>query len=202
MKRTPLKRTTWLDIQARGPRCEVRGCNRTPEPDVPRCPRHAPAYRFELSKLGELSPKPRLPDDPKIDRFAQDAKVHDSSREAVVLARRKYKQSAWRKACLQVRPAVCIAASLGGCEGQLECDHIFPRSQGGPYVVENGAFVCTRHHRMKTDSELKYRREWLGADQVKWLADVNWVRWLSNGDVEGKGFRHFEPVRLSHRHTS
>lgn len=197
MKRTPLKRTTWLDLQARGPRCEVRGCNRTPEADVPRCPRHAPAYRFELSKLGELSPKPKIPDDPKIDRFAQDAKVHAASRQDVIRAQAKYKQSAWRRQCLMVREAVCVAAGLGGCEGQLECDHIWPKSQGGPFVVENGAFLCTRHHAMKTYSELKYRREWLAEDQIEWLHQVGWVTWANDGSVSGRGWRHFEEHRAT-----
>jgi 5-methylcytosine-specific restriction endonuclease McrA len=200
VKRTPLHRTTWQEIQARGKRCDVRGCNRAAEDDIPRCARHAPAYRFELSKLGELSPAPTIPDDPKIGRFAEDAKVHAASRAQVVKAQAKYKQSAWRKACLQVRPAVCAAAALGGCAGQLECDHIWPKSQGGPYVVENGAFLCTEHHRQKTDSELKYRRDWLGWDQVKWLADSGWVMWAADGSVSGRGWRHFEPV-LPQRHT-
>lgn len=36
------------------------------------------------------------------------------------------------------------------------------------------------------------RKEWLDPDQVEWLAEVGWVRWLEDGDVEGHGFRGFE----------
>lgn len=163
---------------------------------MPRCARHAPAYLFELSKLGELRPGPIAPDDPLITGYGQDAPIHPSAQLSVKAAQRKYKQSQWRRKCLKVRPFVCIAAGLGGCEGRLECDHVWPKSQGGPYVVENGVFVCAKHHKMKTDSELKYRRIWLAPDQVAWLAEMDWVRWLPNGDVAGRGWRHFEPVEV------
>lgn len=194
MKRTAIRRPTWQEIQARGPQCEVRGCKRQPEDDVPRCARHAPAYLFELSKLGELGPPARLRDDPTIKGYGQDAPVHPRSAGQVKAAQRKYKQSAWRRQCLKVRPAVCVAAELGGCAGQLECDHIFPRSAGGPYVVENGAFLCSEHHRQKTDSELQYRRHWLGADQIAWLESVKWFVWEADGSVSGRGWRHAMPL--------
>lgn len=191
-----MMRTAWQRDDRRTVTCQVRTCKRAPEDDLPVCGRHAPGYLFELSKLGELGPKPVLKDDPKIDRFAGDAKVHDASREQVVRAQAKYRQSAWRRECLKVRAAVCVAASLGGCAGQLEMDHCFPKSQGGPYVVENGVPVCTEHHRQKTNSELRYRREWLAQDQINWLAEIGWVSWAADGSVSGRGWKHFEPVPL------
>jgi hypothetical protein len=64
--------------------------------------------------------------------------------------------------------------------------------------VANGSPLCRRHHRMKTDNELRYRFEWLGRDQVRWFAEVGFVAWdLETGEPYGKGWRTFEPLRPS-----
>lgn len=189
MKRTPIKRTAWQDIRDLGPRCEVRGCKRQPEAALPVCLRHAEAYLFNLSKLGELAPE-RQNRRPEVNTPPR----HPiNSREAWNAAKRK--QRAWREACMKARPFVCVAAEMGGCDGPLECDHVKPKSQGGEYVVENGAFLCREHHRQKTDSELKYRRHWLRPDQIAWLEAIGWVTWLPDGSVVGRGMRHFEETR-------
>jgi hypothetical protein len=77
----------------------------------------------------------------------------------------------------------------------LQADHIKPRSQGGPSVVENGMMLCEDHHTAKTESRLKIRYEWLDEDQVAWLQQVGWVWWDDAGEVYGRGRKHFEPKR-------
>jgi hypothetical protein len=76
----------------------------------------------------------------------------------------------------------------------LEVDHIKPRGQGGPSVVENGLVLCNVHHQQKTDGLLLISQEWLEADQRAWLAEVGWVAWDDAGLPFGRGMRHFAPM--------
>jgi hypothetical protein len=114
------------------------------------------------------------------------------------------RQAGWRQRCGQLRTVACAARfdvddpEVGPCRGMIECDHIRPKSQGGAYVVENGGFLCHRHHEMKTNSRLQWRFGWLGQDQVEWLAKVGWVAWgRTTGEPYGLGWRHFKPLRPS-----
>lgn len=109
----------------------------------------------------------------------------------------KYRlQWEWSRLVRDTRGELCVAVAseYGICQGHHEADHIVPKSQGGPYVVENGAVLCHRHHEMKTNSELKYRREWLQPDQVAWLAECGWVAWDADGQPYGRGWKHFHPI--------
>jgi hypothetical protein len=135
-------------------------------------------------------------------RAGQPPMVRIYRREPKSAARAR--QAEWRRACEQVRLVECCARyaaaerDVGPCEGRLECDHIRPKSQRGPYIVENGGFLCWRHHEMKTNSQLQWRFEWLGQDQINWLAAVGWVAWdHDTGEPEGLGWRHFKPLRPS-----
>jgi len=83
-------------------------------------------------------------------------------------------------------------------ERLLQCDHIWPRSQGGPSVVENGLLLCGPFapgecHRRKTEKLLLVERSWLDQDQVDWLASVGWVEWI-DGEPHGRGCRSFAPT--------
>jgi hypothetical protein len=103
----------------------------------------------------------------------------------------------WRHGCLAMRGwycRVCAMPPAPNRPGPLEIDHIWPRSQGGPSVVENGLVLCRRHHADKTAGVLRIDRRWLDADQVAWLADVGWVEWDGDGSPLGRGWRHFERV--------
>jgi hypothetical protein len=116
----------------------------------------------------------------------------------------KRMQQNFREDVRWFRGETCVARvstwdpKVGACDGPVEADHVWERSQGGPYLVANGSPLCRRHHRMKTDNELRYRFEWLGRDQVRWFAEVGFVAWdLETGEPYGKGWRTFEPLRPS-----
>lgn len=108
----------------------------------------------------------------------------------------------WREQCLERRGAYCRACVAGVPAlpwsmtdyGPLEVDHIKPRGQGGPSVVENGLVLCSVHHQMKTESRMLIRLSWLEPDQVEWLAEVGWVAWDDAGQPYGRGWRHFGPI--------
>lgn len=80
---------------------------------------------------------------------------------------------------------------------RLEVDHVIPRSQGGPSVVENGLVLCgpwgCDAHGLRTRREIKIQRDWLDPDQIEWLAEQGWVRWTPDG-LEGRGLRNFAEV--------
>lgn len=73
-------------------------------------------------------------------------------------------------------------------------DHVMPRSQQGPSVVENGLPLCEECHRRKTEKRMLVERSWLDDDQVAWLAEVGWVAWDDNGQPYGMGWRGFAPT--------
>lgn len=121
----------------------------------------------------------------------------------------------WREQCLTRRGRYCrachpvIAAGcvvpghpIGGSGTawnplRLEVDHIKPRGQGGPSVVENGLVLCSEHHQAKTESRLLIRFEWLDPDQVAFLAAVGWCWWDDAGQPNGRGFKHFAANRAA-----
>jgi hypothetical protein len=107
---------------------------------------------------------------------------------------RKRNDSAWREECLERRGRycrVCCTLATPHVPGRLEIDHIWPRGQGGPSVVENGLVLCSMHHQAKTESRIKIRFEWLDPDQRAWLADVGWIWWDDAGSPAGHGMKHF-----------
>ena len=103
----------------------------------------------------------------------------------------------WRLDCLMKRGTFCRSC---GATASLEVDHIWPKGQQGPSVVENGLVLCGSWgscgaHERKTRSELLIERSWLDDDQIAWLDEVSWVRWdPETGDVSGNGWRHFAPI--------
>jgi 5-methylcytosine-specific restriction endonuclease McrA len=140
-----------------------------------------------------------------VDRKPPPARTTARPKEATIKRKpmkvtRRPSDGPWRDLCADRRGLRCRAEVLGGCDGALQCDHIWPKSQTGPSVVENGAFLCRRHHTMKTEAELRYRFEWLDQDQVEWLAKVGWVVWDAAGQPSGRGWKHFEP-RVVHPST-
>ena len=69
-------------------------------------------------------------------------------------------------------------------------DHVIPRSQGGPSVVENGLPLCGPFgngcHDLKTAHRLLIEQSMLDVDQIQWLADSGHVWWLPDGSVAGR----------------
>lgn len=103
----------------------------------------------------------------------------------------------WRVNVLVARGAYCRAC---GSTKHIEVDHIWPRGQQGPSVVENGLPLCGTWgdcgaHALKTAGRLMIERSWLDPDQIEWLAEVGWVQWSPvDGAVTGRGWRHFAPI--------
>lgn len=109
----------------------------------------------------------------------------------------------WRNQCAEARGLYC--RSCGESDPQrLECNHVWPKGQQGPSVVENGMFLCGWRstvtpggcHPAVTEARLLMRRDWLDPDQVAWLAEVEYVWWDDKGEVWGRGSRRFAPVRV------
>lgn len=108
--------------------------------------------------------------------------------------------SRWRAECVAARGEMCRSC---GDTSHVQMDHIMPRSQGGPSVVENGLPLCgdfSRNtpggcHAKKTAGTMLIEPDWLGADQVEWLAEVGWVWWDDDGEPHGRGWKHFAPRR-------
>lgn len=108
--------------------------------------------------------------------------------------------SAWRNACAELYGTGCLNCG----DTRTECNHIWPRSQGGPSVVENGSFLCGPFslaspfpggcHEAYTRKRLKMRREWLTSEQERWLKSTGYVWWDSHGIVWGRGYRNFAPA--------
>jgi hypothetical protein len=169
------------DDPSEGARCRRTHCVREAADGDVVCSKH----RIELDRNAAR-------DAPKIIRIPRVARpvVGHSQQNA------SKRQSAWRKQVELLRFVYCVAFQLGDCQGQIECDHIKPKSTGCKDVwsPNNGAFLCTKHHKMKTDGTLQYRFEWLDAAQVAWLASVSWVRWDREGQPAGEGWRHFAPM--------
>lgn len=57
----------------------------------------------------------------------------------------------------------CLYSFLGGCIGETDKDHIFPRSRGGPDIQQNLVSACVIHNKEKGD---RTPWEWLGT--AKW----------------------------------
>lgn len=111
------------------------------------------------------------------------------------MARRR-NDAPWRLECIAARGNYCRAC---GHYGDVQVDHIKPRSAGGLSVVENGLplggpFSCACHD-AKTAHRLKLRRDMLDPDQIAYLADIGWVWWTDDGEVWGLGRDDFDPVR-------
>ena len=124
-------------------------------------------------------------------RSPQKRSEKGAPRRSPLSSRPKRNDSGWRAECIEKRGAWCRAC---GFSGRVELDHIVPRSQGGPSVVENGLPLCPSDHQAKTESRLRFRFEWFDADQIAWLEEVGWVSWDADGQPAGRGWRHFEPL--------
>jgi hypothetical protein len=106
--------------------------------------------------------------------------------------------SPWRAEVERRRGLYCRAC---GDVTSLEADHIWPRGQGGPSVVENGGFLCGPWsrcssfdggcHKAHTEMKLLWRKEWLDDDQIEWLKEVGYVWWDEDGVPQGRGARRF-----------
>lgn len=108
---------------------------------------------------------------------------------------RRRNDAPWRKEVEAKRGRYCRACLTSH---RLQADHIKPRSQGGPSVVENGMLLCEEHHTAKTNGELRIQRDWLDEDQIVWLREQGWVWWDDDdGEVYGRGRNHFEPHKAA-----
>lgn len=96
----------------------------------------------------------------------------------------------WRKEVMATYGERCRSC---GSTRWVQADHIWPRSQGGPSVVENGLPLCRECHDAKTASRLLIQWSWLEDAQIAWLASVGWVAWDQAGQPYGRGCRHFAP---------
>jgi 5-methylcytosine-specific restriction endonuclease McrA len=99
----------------------------------------------------------------------------------------------WRKEVMALRGERCRSC---GATRSVQADHVVPRSQQGPSIVENGLPLCRKCHDDKTASRLKIQPSWLDDDQIVWLAEVGWVAWDADGQPYGRGWRHFEERRV------
>ncbi|HUY14958.1 MAG TPA: hypothetical protein VMX16_15215 [Terriglobia bacterium] len=61
----------------------------------------------------------------------------------------------------------CVYKALGGCGGEMDKDHVFPRSLGGPDVRFNLAAACMAHNKEK-GSKTPY--QWFGDRSGQWQA--------------------------------
>lgn len=113
-------------------------------------------------------------------------------RRTPLRAKHRRNDSSWRTECLARRGAWCRAC---GSSRDLQSDHLIPRSQGGPSIVENGLilggpFGCGCHDR-KTAHQLLIQRAWLDPDQLTWLEQEGHATWGPDGVVSGKHCRLF-----------
>lgn len=126
-----------------------------------------------------------------------------AARSSVSRSRTRRNDSGWRAECLAVRGSSCRAC---GSTGPVQMDHLIPRSQRGPSVVENGLPLCDPWasgssfpegcHQAKTDHKLLIRPEWLDADQIAWLAEKGYARWCPDtGEVSGEHWKIFDNAR-------
>lgn len=101
--------------------------------------------------------------------------------------RTRRNDSKWRSDCLAERGAWCRAC---GGTVHVQMDHVIPRAQGGPSVIENGVPLCGAFgrgcHDRKTAGRLKIRREMLDPDQIAWLELAGHAMWLPDGTVAGR----------------
>lgn len=101
--------------------------------------------------------------------------------------RNRRNDSQWRSDCLAMRGEWCRAC---GGNVHVQMDHMIPRGQGGPSVVENGLPLCGAFgrgcHDRKTAHLLLVKRGWLDSDQVAWLELAGHAIWLPDGTVAGR----------------
>ena len=67
----------------------------------------------------------------------------------------------------------CIYKVLGGCSGEMDKDHIFPRSREGPDVQANLVASCVFHNKEK-DNRTPF--EWLSTSNGHWPFFSNYVK--------------------------
>ena len=84
----------------------------------------------------------------------QDAKGRQKERQIVTLKER-----------LAAETDGCVYSVLGGCGGETDKDHIFPRSRGGPDVTMNLAAACMLHNKEKGNQT---PFEWLAGPDGRW----------------------------------
>lgn len=77
----------------------------------------------------------------------------------------------------------CVYKVLGACGGEMDKDHIFPRSRGGPDVQTNLVAACNAHNKEK-DNRTPY--EWLNGDPVRWGQFEEHVRKLPVPEAKKK----------------
>jgi hypothetical protein len=138
------------------------------------------------------------------DRAKKLAELYAWRQRQQALARQSHRRSGttrndarWGIACRELYGTRCVVCG----DANTEMDHIIPRSQGGPSVLENGLPLCGAwsstvdggHHGMKTAGALKIKHEWLTPAQVEFLSKSGWVTWDENGQPVGRGWRHFAP---------
>jgi len=77
----------------------------------------------------------------------------------------------------------CVYKLLGGCGGEMDKDHIFPRSRGGPDVQSNLVASCASHNKAK-DNRTPY--EWLVSGNGHWLTFSQCVNKLAVSERKKK----------------
>lgn len=106
----------------------------------------------------------------------------------------------WRAEVIALRGGYCRGC---GDTRHVECNHVWPRSQLGPSVVQNGMMLCGAFslttkggcHPAVTEGKLLMQKGWLDPDQVAWLQEQGYVWWDENGEPCGRGSRRFAPER-------
>lgn len=125
---------------------------------------------------------------------ALERRRHGGHRVSQSIGRRR-DDGPWARQCLEVYGPWCRAC---GSTGQVQVDHLIPRAQGGPSILENGLilggpFGCGCHD-LKTAHRLLIKREWLTAATVSWLGVVGHVWWDDSGEVWGRHRKLFAPI--------
>lgn len=110
--------------------------------------------------------------------------------------RSEYKSDAlWRGAVLLAHGFRCVACGQENVR-LIECDHIWPRSQGGLSDLDNGLPLCSElgcgAHPDKTAGKIKIDPAWLLPSQITYLARKGWVVFdPKTGEPSGRGMNHF-----------
>lgn len=101
--------------------------------------------------------------------------IPDPDTEQQPKAKRTERQIETLKERLAKETEGCIYKIFGGCGGETDKDHIFPRSRGGPDVRFNLVSACMAHNKEK-DNRTPF--EWIssnGGDAARWGSFKNHV---------------------------
>ncbi len=101
---------------------------------------------------------------------------------------RRRNDGPWRNEVMETFGSWCRCCKRNG---DVQADHMRPRSQGGKSVVGNGLPLCDQCHRNKTEHRMLVRPEWLEPQHFTYLKESGWAWWDEAGEVYGEGRKSF-----------